>query len=129
MRLFDRHADRGYLKGAEDRIRYQRGLKEPFRRGLERSTGYLDTIHVILDSYRLPHLLAYLPHVESAFDPPARSKVGALGMWQFMPATGKEYLIIDSLIDERLDPIRSTYAAALDKVFANWHDLPPGRSL
>ncbi len=112
VRLFDRFADRDFLDGAEDRIRYQRGLKEPFRRGLERSTRYLDTVRVILDAYRLPHLLAYLPHVESAFDPLARSKVGALGMWQFMLATGKEYMIIDSLIDERLDPIRSTHAAA-----------------
>ncbi len=111
-RLFDRYADREDIEGAGDRIRYQRGLKEPFRRGLERSTRYLDTVRVIFDAYRLPHLLAYLPHVESAFDPSARSKVGALGMWQFMAATGKEYMIIDSLIDERLDPIRSTHAAA-----------------
>ena len=53
-----------------------------------------------------------LPHVESSFDPAAYSKVGAAGLWQFMRSTGRRYMRIDSAVDERLDPFRSTEAAA-----------------
>jgi len=53
-----------------------------------------------------------LPHVESSFNPAAYSKVGAQGLWQFMRSTGRRYLHIDSTVDDRLDPFRSTQAAA-----------------
>src|SRR5690606_2556111 len=60
----------------------------------------------------LPPELAVLPHVESSFNPSAYSKVGAAGLWQFMRSTGRRYLRIDSEVDDRLDPFRSTEAAA-----------------
>jgi membrane-bound lytic murein transglycosylase D len=53
-----------------------------------------------------------LPHVESSFNPAAYSKVGAAGLWQFMRSTGRRYLHIDNTVDDRLDPFRSTQAAA-----------------
>jgi membrane-bound lytic murein transglycosylase D len=60
----------------------------------------------------LPRELVALPHVESSFNTRAYSKVGAAGMWQFMRSTGRRFLRIDNAIDERLDPYRSTEAAA-----------------
>jgi membrane-bound lytic murein transglycosylase D len=60
----------------------------------------------------LPEDLGYLPLVESSFDITARSSAGAMGMWQFMRTTGKQYLRIDRNVDERIDPIESTRAAA-----------------
>jgi membrane-bound lytic murein transglycosylase D len=60
----------------------------------------------------LPEDLAYLPHVESSFNPKAFSKFGAAGIWQFTRSTGKQYMSIGYAVDERRDPIISTYAAA-----------------
>ena len=100
------------LPGAETRIRFQLGQRERFIQGLERSYMYLDTIVSILREYGVPERLKYLPHVESSFDPEAYSRVGAAGMWQFMRSTGKYFMQVDYSIDERLDPIRSTVAAA-----------------
>jgi membrane-bound lytic murein transglycosylase D len=80
-----------------------------------------------LGKHDLPFELAYLPVIESALNPQARSHMGAVGLWQFMPATGKKYgLEINSLIDERMDPIRSTEAAclflkALYAIFNDWN--------
>ncbi len=110
--MFKRHAKEGALIEAGTRIRLQSGIRERFRWGLEQSTMFQDTIKAILNQYQVPEKLAYLPHVESSFDIFARSKVGALGMWQFMPATARIYLRIDDVVDERLDPILSTEAAA-----------------
>ena len=53
-----------------------------------------------------------LPHVESSFNAAAYSKVGAAGLWQFMRSTGRRYMRVDDAVDERLDPYRSTEAAA-----------------
>lgn len=110
--LFKKNAPESALKNAVDRIRFQLGQKERFRQGLYRSGAYIDTIRAILAQYNIPERLAYLPHVESSFSPDAYSRVGAAGMWQFMRSTGRIYLKINYTIDERRDPILSTYAAA-----------------
>ena len=60
----------------------------------------------------MPRELASLPHVESSFNTYAYSKVGAAGMWQFMRSTGRRFLRIDAVVDERLDPYRASEAAA-----------------
>jgi len=109
---FKDHAASDALTGAKERIRFQLGQKERFRQGLERSSAYLDTIRAVFAQYNIPPRLAYLPHVESSFNYDAYSKVGAAGLWQFMRGTGKLFLKINYLIDERRDPILATVAAA-----------------
>ncbi len=111
--LFEEHACRDALKGAAERIRFQRGQRDRFISGIERSGMYLDTIRAILKQHNVPRQLAYLPHVESSFETEAYSKVGAAGLWQFMRATGASFgMKIDYQVDERRDPIIATRAAA-----------------
>lgn len=112
LKLFKTCASEQAINEAENRIRFQYGQMQRFKIGLERSFMYLDTISSILKKYGLPDKLKYLPHVESSFDPNAYSKAGATGMWQFMHYTGKLFLNINHDIDERLDPILATDAAA-----------------
>jgi membrane-bound lytic murein transglycosylase D len=102
----------GTLQNLKARIRYQRGIKEKFRESLIRSGLYLDRMRSIFESYNLPAQLTYLPHVESSFDYTAYSKAGAAGIWQFTRGTGRSYLRINGFMDERLDPVRATDAAA-----------------
>lgn len=105
-------ARKSQLQKASESIRVQIGQKERFREGVVRSGAYLPEIKRIFRSYNLPEELAYLPHVESSFNPDACSKVGASGLWQFTRTTGKQYLRIDHTIDERQDPFRASHAAA-----------------
>ena len=87
---------------------------------------YTPIFEEALEAYQLPLELKYLPIAESALNPNATSRVGAGGLWQFMPATGKRYgLETNSLIDERRDPIKASYAAAqmlknLYDIFGDW---------
>ncbi len=96
----------------EDGVRAQLGQRDKFIRGLAYSGRYLGEIEAIFESYGLPRELTRLIFVESMFNLKARSSVGASGIWQFMPATGKLYLNINSVVDERNDPIAATHAAA-----------------
>ena len=74
---------------------------------------YSPVIEQALDFYHVPQELKYLPVIESAMNPIAVSRAGATGMWQFMYPTGKSYgLKLNSLVDERRDPIKATWAAA-----------------
>jgi hypothetical protein len=100
------------LNEEDGRLRTQRGVKEQFLSGLQIAGRYLPEMKRIFRESGLPTDLAYLPLVESSFNLRARSPVGAAGIWQFMPETGKKFLRIDDAVDERLDPIASTRAAA-----------------
>jgi len=97
---------------ARDSIRFQLGQSDRFYEGVIRSGKYLPAFRQIFRSMGLPPELAFLPHVESSFNPKAQSKAGAAGLWQFTRSTGKEYLIINELVDERYDPYIATRAAA-----------------
>jgi membrane-bound lytic murein transglycosylase D len=99
------------IEAIED-IRFQLGQSDRFREGLIRSGAWETHIAETLANLGLPAELAVLPHVESSFNPAAYSKVGAAGLWQFMRSTGRRYMRIDSAVDDRLDPFRSTEAAA-----------------
>lgn len=94
------------------RLRFQLGQSDRFRQGIVHSGKYISRMEEIFEAEGLPVELTRLPFVESSFNIQARSKVGASGIWQFMPSTGKLFLRIDGAIDERNDPIRATEAAA-----------------
>lgn len=87
---------------------------------------YFPIFEEILDQYNLPQELKYLPIIESALNPKATSRVGAAGLWQFMYGTGKMYkLEINSFVDERRDPVKSSHAAAqfiqdLYRMYDDW---------
>lgn len=100
-----------FRQAAED-VRFQRGQANRFREGLARSGLWRDHIQQTLARHGLPQELVVLPHVESSFNPGAYSHAAAAGMWQFMPATGREFMQVNHIIDERLDPYFSTEAAA-----------------
>jgi membrane-bound lytic murein transglycosylase D len=113
------------LNEEEGRIRTQRGVKEQFTSGLRISGRYMSQMQRIFRAEGLPPELAYLPLVESSFNVRARSSVGAVGMWQFMPDTGKKFLRITDAVDERRDPLASTRAAARllkenRQILGNW---------
>jgi membrane-bound lytic murein transglycosylase D len=100
------------LLRAPSNIRVQQGLRERVDEGLHRARGLLPRILSILRRHEVPVELAALPMVESSFNPRARSKAGAVGLWQFIKSTGKRYLTITRRRDDRRDPIRATEAAA-----------------
>jgi membrane-bound lytic murein transglycosylase D len=93
---------------------------------LGRSVLYFPVFEDFLRRNNLPLDLKYLPIVESALEPKATSRVGAAGLWQFMPSTGRMYgLQVDDMVDERRDPLKSTEAAVvhlqdLFEKFENW---------
>ena len=107
--------------------RYSGRLRHSISYMLGASNFYMPIFEEALEAYQLPLELKYLPVIESALNPRAVSRVGATGLWQFMLGTGKQYgLQVNSLIDERRDPIKASYAAArylndLYKIFGDWN--------
>ena len=99
------------LSAAVGRIRYQQGLRDRFRQGLERSGRWRAYVNEQLTALGVPIDLAALPHVESSYNPDARSHVGASGIWQFTRSTGRRFMRVDHVIDERNDPFAATRAA------------------
>jgi membrane-bound lytic murein transglycosylase D len=100
------------LRAAARRVRFQLGQADRFRAGLVRSGAWYDFIARTLAEHGVPAELAALPHVESSYNPRAYSRVGAAGLWQFTRSTGRLYLHIDEVVDERMDPFKATAAAA-----------------
>ena len=97
----------------EHRLRSQTGLRDRFHAGVIMSGKYLATIETIFREEGIPWEISRLPFVESMFDLHAYSKVGASGIWQFMPGTAKLMgLTHNEILDERNDPLAATRAAA-----------------
>ncbi len=111
-RLFPPNASPEALREAAEHIRFQLGQADRFKEGLMRAGAWEHHVEETLQKQGLPGELSALPHVESSFNPRAYSKVGAAGMWQFMRSTGRRWLRVDNTVDERLDPYKSTVAAA-----------------
>ena len=107
---------------AKGRLRAQSGIRERFQESLRLSGRYLPRMEKIFRQKGLPVVLTRLPLIESSFNIEAYSKVGAAGIWQFMPATGRLFLTINHVVDERLDPLIATRAAA-DLLKSNYDKL------
>lgn len=99
------------LAAAVKRIRYQQGLRDRFREGLERSGRWRSFVNEQFTALGVPIEIAALPHVESSYNPDARSHVGASGIWQFTRSTGRRFMRVDHVVDERNDPFAATRAA------------------
>jgi membrane-bound lytic murein transglycosylase D len=112
LHAFGEKASSADFRQAIDRIRFQLGQADRFRDGLMRAAVWEKQISRTLTQHGVPAEIAALPHVESSFNLEAYSKVGAAGLWQFMPSTAKRFMRVDSLVDERLDPYMATQAAA-----------------
>ena len=104
---------------------YATRLRQKVAFMLSANNLYMPIFEEALDLYDLPLELKYLPVIESALNPTATSSQGAVGLWQFMLRTGKVYgLKTTSLVDERRDPIKSTWAAVryLKDLYEIYHD-------
>jgi membrane-bound lytic murein transglycosylase D len=112
LALWGDHADSRNLAAASKRVRLQVGQSDRFRAGLVRSGLWEPYISRTLGEAGLPPELIALPHVESGYDARARSHVGAAGLWQFMPQTATDFMRVDAVVDERMDPYRATEGAA-----------------
>ncbi|MBA2565463.1 MAG: lytic transglycosylase domain-containing protein [Gemmatimonadetes bacterium] len=110
--LFGRHASPGTFAEAAENVRWQRGLRERFIQGVAFSGRYQSHVEQIFREEGVPVELTYLPFVESMYNITAYSSVGAAGIWQFMPGTGRLFMRVDGTVDERMDPIRAARAAA-----------------
>ena len=110
----------------EKLIRAQQGIKEKYAEAIKRSGKYLHVIEkIFVADFGLPIELTRLPFVESSFDYKAYSSVGAAGIWQFMRRTGRLYMRVNNIVDERRDPVEATRAAAkylrsAYKTLGNW---------
>lgn len=104
---------------AANAIRSQLGQRDFFKKGLINSSKYLPYMEKTFTKAGLPIGLTRMPFVESSFNEAAYSKVGASGIWQIMPKTGKAHMIVTHAIDERNSPLKATRAAA--KILRRYH--------
>ncbi|MBO4666288.1 MAG: transglycosylase SLT domain-containing protein [Paludibacteraceae bacterium] len=108
-------------------LRYVKRNPKQLARLQRKAAYYFPLFYDALGRHDLPYELCYLPIIESALNPMAHSHAGAAGLWQFMPSTGRLYgLEVNSLVDERRDPIKSTEAAcmflkSLYSTFGDWN--------
>lgn len=106
-------------------LRYTKRSPKQLAALQQRADCYFPMFADVLNKHQLPYELCYLPVIESALNPTAHSYVGAAGLWQFMPSTGRLYgLEINSLVDERMDAYKATEAACrfLKSLYNTFHD-------
>jgi membrane-bound lytic murein transglycosylase D len=111
LELWPQDVSSATLNAAVGQIRYQQGLRDRFQEGLVRSGRWRDYIEDEFRALGVPIELAALPHVESSYNPDARSHVGASGIWQFTRSTGRRFMRIDHVMDERNDPFTASRSA------------------
>ena len=116
--LYDRIQSDGVRMTAGDiavlrgRIHVQRGIKERFEEGIVRSGRYREYFKEVFEEEGVPTVISLLPLVESSYENAARSYAGAVGIWQFMPATGRQFMTVRRGRDDRTNPAIATRAAA-----------------
>lgn len=110
--LWPKNISREELREAAQHLRFQLGQSDKFKEGLVRSGRWMPHILKTLREMNVPEEIACLPHVESSFNPSAYSFIGAAGLWQFTRSTGRRFMRVDHVVDERLDPYASSVAAA-----------------
>jgi len=111
LALWPANVSNATLQAAVGRIRYQQGLSDRFQDGLARSGRWRDFIDAEFIALGVPIELAALPHVESSYNPDARSHVGASGIWQFTRSTAIRFMRVDHVVDDRNDPFAATRGA------------------
>ena len=111
-KLFGKTPKPKTLEQAAHSLRIQIGLRRQFKEGIVRSGAMVPEFKKIFRSHGLPEDLVYLPCVESSFNVKAYSKFGAAGVWQFTRGTGKRFMEIGYVVDERRDPFIASIAAA-----------------
>ena len=111
LALWGKQVSAATLQAAAERIRFQRGQKDRIRDGIVRAGAWENRIRRMLRDAGLPEQLAALPHVESSYNPYVESHAGAVGLWQFTLFTGRHYLRVDNVVDERVDPVKATDGA------------------
>lgn len=97
-----------YYRSVQKRLRCQRGVADQFRASLRRSKRYIGLVKKEIRKLNLPLDLAFLPHLESGYNNRARSKVGARGLWQIMPKTGRGVLKVSRHRDDRVNVAKAT---------------------
>lgn len=100
------------ILASTDRIISRRGMRRSFLMSLENSSPYRQLMDSTFRAEGIPTRLTYLAHLESRFNADAVSRAGAAGIWQFLKSSGSRYLVIDDLVDQRMDPRRASKAAA-----------------
>lgn len=99
-------------KLSAERMVWRRGLRRAFKTSLENGRPYAPFMDSAFRSQGVPTRLKYLAYVESNFNPEAIASSGAAGIWQFIESSGSAYLTIDDRVDQRMDPLAASRAAA-----------------
>jgi membrane-bound lytic murein transglycosylase D len=119
LALWGDNASSETLAAAANRIRFQRGQADRIREGIIRAGAWEQGIRKRLRDAGLPERLSVLPYVESSYNPQVESHAGAVGLWQFTRFTGRHYMRVDEILDERADPVTSTDGAV--RLLANYY--------